>query len=1303
MNFGQIIKAGCVDTPATTNPSCADAGFALLNPDICGGGSSSQLVIKPANALCCLLGSIQYQVVLIKNGQETDVTAQASFQTSNPGVAVVGASSGNATGVGGGDVLITAIYNGLTSQAALMVFGETNCCDQIEVGLMVLVDTSRSMSQPFNSFYQTKLSYAIAAAKQFIGQINGTKDKVGLMSFNDGADIVLSDLTHDETTVEGLAGSIVQTQQMTGYAKGLTDAISALNASGASQLALVLITDGFDTSATAADQSSSVQLLQQFKSAGGIVLCLGVRANGSGFSFLEALSTGGFFVNGYDATATAAIDYLCGFKGYICAGNCTPAGDSYVAKGQFDYCGFHNWNVVGGHVDLLGNGFLDYLPSNGLYVELAGSTSPHQGTMVSKNSFLLTKGDVYRLSLSLAGNQRVAGSPNTVQMRVFGRNNDGLANPSVAPGLAVIEAGNPLSQTPTYKYVYTYTNANGETAPSPVASATPTEDGASITVQAASNAAATAINIYRTTGETPDSPYYLIATISNTAPLYTDYMNEADMLAAIVAGTVDACNAVPVANTTGSTVDYLNQSVSVNNYQQGFVPQSFTFTAPDNMSVWISIQQTAVPAGAAAIGLLMDAVSFDDVTTLVNLLSDSFDTENETYIPPACGQGGQYVQQGTIATLIPPMTSNATPSGTVSASSSVTTYPGYFDPWRAFNGFANLAQTDPGRNRNQWQSSVYPSSTPQWLQYQFAFPQSVTAYELSLIHYVSTDPNSGEMGPTSWQFQGSNDGSSWTTLDTHTNYMSGNIHVTDPATRFQIGSPQSFIYYRLYVTATQVGGNVGVTEFQMFSGASSLGYVSGYNCYGSGCISTPPPAQASDPNPLVDNESGYTPSVTYTSTQQACVGCANGQVNFPTAGIIPDMTSNTTPSGVVSASSSANPGFEYRQFGGQAPLLTTQPLPQWLQYQFPSPQTPTSYSFSASFTLVDANGHPMPFPKKWSLEASNDGSTWVTLDTQTKTTGWLQYEIERYPIANPAAYLYFRITVSEAQNPPGQGGLPPNQFLITTEISNFNLFIDAPQSVCASASATSEISQADADSKALASATASATAQLNCVQGYTATENYTANCPSGTNGSSTKSATAVSFDSLAVAQANALAAAIVAAEAALVCVCADTSANPITINANTAATPYASTKCVSGLTGNITKVTATITGLSHTSVADVAIVLMSPSGKLVCLMSGCGAQCTVAGLNLVFDDAAGSSLPATAPDCSNPLTSGTFKPTKVGGFPSMPQPCPSTAQNATLAALNGDSPNGSWQLFVASFGPFDTGAIASFTLNITSA
>jgi hypothetical protein len=71
--------------------------------------------------------------------------------------------------------------------------------------------------------------------------------------------------------------------------------------------------------------------------------------------------------------------------------------------GVTNFNGFTQWSVSDGTVDLIGNGYFDFLPGNGLYVDMDGSTG-NAGKMTSIN-IPLNPGS-YVLSFDLAGNHR---------------------------------------------------------------------------------------------------------------------------------------------------------------------------------------------------------------------------------------------------------------------------------------------------------------------------------------------------------------------------------------------------------------------------------------------------------------------------------------------------------------------------------------------------------------------------------------------------------------------------------------------------------------------------------------------------------------------------------------------------------------------------------------------------------------------------------------------------------------------------------------------------------------------------------
>jgi hypothetical protein len=141
--------------------------------------------------------------------------------------------------------------------------------------------------------------------------------------------------------------------------------------------------------------------------------------------------------------------------------------------------------------------------------------------------------------------------------------------------------------------------------------------------------------------------------------------------------------------------------------------------------------------------------------------------------------------------------------------------------------------------------------------------------------------------------------------------------------------------------------------------------------------------------------------------------------------------------------------------------------------------------------------------------------------------------------------------------------------------------------------------------------------------------------------------------------------------------------------------PYPSTIAASGLSGTITKVTVTLSGVNKLlSLRDSDYLLVDPSNKAVLILSDGGVGGTSGAVNLTFDDAAPGPLPLLA----NPVLAGTYTPTNYsptdGGFVACDSvaydepnpdafhaPAPAPPYGSALSFFNGDDPNGTWSLY----------------------
>ncbi len=150
------------------------------------------------------------------------------------------------------------------------------------------------------------------------------------------------------------------------------------------------------------------------------------------------------------------------------------------------------------------------------------------------------------------------------------------------------------------------------------------------------------------------------------------------------------------------------------------------------------------------------------------------------------------------ATYVPPP--NLATGGTASAS--------------AAPAGAAASQAFDGNNGTKWYSG---DSVPTgWLQYQLASAKALNQYTLTSANDVP------QRDPATWQFQGSNNGATWTNLDT----QSAQVFVNRAQTNiYNFTNTTAYIYYRLNVTANNGGSSYGIQLAEMAFYSSQTGGV----------------------------------------------------------------------------------------------------------------------------------------------------------------------------------------------------------------------------------------------------------------------------------------------------------------------------------------------------------------------------------------------------------------------------------------------------------------------------------------------
>ena len=406
---------------------CSDPAFAAAHPALCR--NYPRLRIQPSLATVLVNEDVDFQAFVTQGGieQALDDDSGVVWTLSDQTVAVIGGRSGKATGVTAGTVQISAVWQNLTASAQLTVLaagGEGAGCQGKHVGVVVVLDKSKSMSQGFGGGFSSKLAYGKAAAKLLANSLDLTKDTIGLVSFHATATEELG-LTTDLAAFETAVNGVAQSENGTSLLSGVRAAVEMLEAAGNDYSVVALITDGND-SGLFGSNSVPAELRTAVPNTMSLAV-LGTRASGPGFHLLRDLTINGFFVNGYaeGGVENGADEAFAQLKRYFCGCGETTRPCASIFMPRLNYTGFANWEVTG-LVDLIG-GFepwtlFDFLPGNGLYPDMVGSPNPGQSglgrlTLKASQQPTFTAAANYTLTVRLAGNQR-EGSATQVKLKV---------------------------------------------------------------------------------------------------------------------------------------------------------------------------------------------------------------------------------------------------------------------------------------------------------------------------------------------------------------------------------------------------------------------------------------------------------------------------------------------------------------------------------------------------------------------------------------------------------------------------------------------------------------------------------------------------------------------------------------------------------------------------------------------------------------------------------------------------------------------------------------------------------------------
>jgi hypothetical protein len=154
---------------------------------------------------------------------------------------------------------------------------------------------------------------------------------------------------------------------------------------------------------------------------------------------------------------------------------------------------------------------------------------------------------------------------------------------------------------------------------------------------------------------------------------------------------------------------------------------------------------------------------------------------------------------------------------------------------------------------------------------------------------------------------------------------------------------------------------------------------------------------------------------------------------------------------------------------------------------------------------------------------------------------------------------------------------------------------------------------------------------------------------------------------------------------------------PTTLNDNSTASPYP-VLISAGAGAPAGKMTVQLQGLTHPSPDDLDVLLVSPEGRKVVLMSDAGGAGSGPGpVTITFDQDA----PGVIPDSS--LAEGVYRPFNYDdGIPdAFPAPAPPGPYDTSLSAFAGGGITGLWQLYIVDDAAPGSGSIQDVCLGIT--
>jgi hypothetical protein len=328
------------------------------------------------------------------------------------------------------------------------------------------------------------------------------------------------------------------------------------------------------------------------------------------------------------------------------------------------------------------------------------------------------------------------------------------------------------------------------------------------------------------------------------------------------------------------------------------------------------------------------------------------------------------IESGYTNNLIPVMTSNAEPAPYVISAS------GEGSETKAYKAF--------DENVNTWWFKT--ATFPDWIQVDFGLNN-----EKCIQQYEMGCPSSSLVAATSRMAK------SWILKASNTGNFSGEEVILDirnnetgwsasQVRTYNFVNNNKYRYYRFYITANNGNSGLAIGTIRMMEKATITSYTSSGNWE----------------SPIIDLGEGWKETKLLNIVQQI----NNNHLKIAT----PAMTNNTTPSGIVTASSYYSADYPWKAFD-QNMSTAWQPNTNgscWIKYEFDNPKTIVEYQLRCGTSSYANKG-----PGIWRFEGSNDDISWDVLHQGTQST-WNYQQTVSYPLTNQTAYKYYRLYIEQS-------------------------------------------------------------------------------------------------------------------------------------------------------------------------------------------------------------------------------------------------------------------------------------------------